>query len=406
MANMDTGRPRATRIGAVLVVAVVATVVFAATRPATSDRPALPAEVAEALRATAAPAPTSTPFPTLERVDPPAQSGGDEPRPVPTTSTRFAGPSQSCFAQQDVDAPIAATVHWSFDVPDNVAASHCSALRSITTVSDGPPLARVWLASSPVVIAVDQLPGHVHDIEWRRVDGKPAIAYRYERDTPGGTPYRGTGHAVEVGTTTLLVESRAQPATPSLSSVIVSTLRVMLVRSAGADASPTRTPQAIPLPCVTETFAFEIPAFWLPSGPSYCGPITESPIGLNTSNIAERSMRCACFGPLWVTTGPPTIEARPAPIDAAATDGPPQPTVTIHSTWQTERGDGGTIDWFDHTDWDDAAGARHLRTAVVTVDGVSIHVVANREPAHTGPRHDWQDTLDAQAFVIESLTIE
>jgi len=116
-------------------------------------------------------------------------------------------------------------------------------------------------------------------------------------------------------------------------------------------------------------------------------------VHFNSSPVSDIAMQCECLGPLWIGD---------RPFDGYGVSDEDLERE-IFDEQSAVRFDGTPISIKDYLWGDSYVGQRMLRSVTVHFGDHDVVITANQTADHVGPFGTWEDTLAAQAAMVDSV---
>lgn len=298
---------------------------------------------------------------------------------VPVVSERLSRAGEDCRIAFDDDY-LAEVV---FTVPDGRTMRDCSAggilLRDPRADADE-ALGSVFVSNQELGANLNALRGTrneaVVSAVWRPVNGHRAYRTLVRAD---GLDETQQIDLVAIPNGTVIVTRRKSGFAPGIVESIDE-----LVQSIRVEGGPPDLLASLPAPggwCAGEHYVTKVPDSW------FAGDACR---WLNTSSESPVVLQCECLPPLWVEHV------------SLAFDGD-YGFAQIDSDELAQRADGTTVRVIEGLRRDPNNMDRPLRAVIVDGGVERVVVLAAQFPEHALPGHTWQDTLDAQRFLVDNL---
>lgn len=312
---------------------------------------------------------------------------GDPARPAPTPTVRVPVVSdgltragEDCSIAFGDDDYLADVV---FTIPDGRTMRDCPSggvlLRDPRSKSES-ALGSIFVSNQDLGATLNMIRGtqgeSVESAVWRPVNGLPAYRIALRADDLGDVDQV---DVIGFEQRTLVVHRRNRDFAPGIGESIDE-----LVRSVRIEGRPLAVLDSLPMPggwCAGEHYVTKVPDNWF-SG--------EACRWLNTSSESPTVLQCECLPPLWIE-------------HVSIQFGDDYGFAQVNSDELVQRDDGSTIRIIEGLRRDPNNMDRPLRAVIVDGGVERVVVVAAQFPEHALPGHTWQDTLDAQQFLVDNL---
>ena len=283
-----------------------------------------------------------------------------------------------------------------FEVPDNMTAIDCTSLDYRFEVAEADccvapiTVEMVTMNSSNAVrrLVADVESYEVLDTVLSSISGEPAWRYEIELRYQDRPPVRQRWLVLSLRWYSLVVVASDERA--DIDSATTWESFDELVDSLWVEREPQQHSLAIVSGgrCTTERWTVDVPDGWF----HMCATDNEI-VHFNSSPVSDIAMQCECLGPLWIGD---------RPFDGYGVSDEDLERE-IFDEQSAVRFDGTPISIKDYLWGDSYVGQRMLRSVTVHFEDHDVVITANQTADHVGPFGTWEDTLAAQAAMVDSV---